>query len=129
LPLNALGTVLRDIAREAMDINAQMNAHMNETLNIGGALLVKLFGRTREEEKRFRERAANVCATLVFGALSSVRRSSSSLVGHCGRHGARLWSWRLLRHQGRFTVGTIVAFGSYLGQLYGSLARSRQRAR
>ena len=55
-----LGTVLRDIAREAMDHNAKMNAHMNETLNIGGALLVKLFGRTREEEKRFRERAANV---------------------------------------------------------------------
>ena len=41
-------------------MNAQMNAHMNETLNIGGALLVKLFGRAHEEEKRFRERAANV---------------------------------------------------------------------
>src|SRR5512139_978478 len=40
-----LGKVLRDIAREAMDHNAKMNAHMNETLNIGGALLVKLFGR------------------------------------------------------------------------------------
>ena len=37
-----------------------MNAHMNETLNIGGALLVKLFGRANEEEKRFRERAASV---------------------------------------------------------------------
>ncbi|HET8669909.1 MAG TPA: ABC transporter transmembrane domain-containing protein, partial [Candidatus Saccharimonadales bacterium] len=47
-----LGTVLRDIARQAMETNAQMNAHMNETLNIGGALLVKLFGRTAEEEKR-----------------------------------------------------------------------------
>jgi ATP-binding cassette subfamily B protein len=40
-----LGLVLRDIARQGMDMNAQMNAHMNETLNIGGALLVKLFGR------------------------------------------------------------------------------------
>src|SRR5688572_7409358 len=55
-----LGKVLRDIAREAMDHNAKMNAHMNETLNIGGALLVKLFGRANDEEKRFRERAANV---------------------------------------------------------------------
>ncbi|HRQ33835.1 MAG TPA: ABC transporter ATP-binding protein, partial [Anaerolineales bacterium] len=55
-----LGIVLRDIARKAMDMNAQMNAHMNETLNIGGALLVKLFGRTKEEETRFRERAAGV---------------------------------------------------------------------
>src|SRR5512137_2366548 len=55
-----LGIVLRDIAREGMDHNAKMNAHMNETLNIGGALLVKLFGRSREEVKRFRERAAGV---------------------------------------------------------------------
>ena len=37
--------LLRDIAREGMTFNAQMNAMMNETLNIGGALLVKLFGR------------------------------------------------------------------------------------
>src|SRR3972149_241357 len=54
-----LGQRLRTIAREGMDLNAQMNAHMNETLNIGGALLVKLFGRGREEENRFRERAAS----------------------------------------------------------------------
>ena len=40
-----LGGRLRDIAREALEANAQMNAMMNETLNIGGALLVKLFGR------------------------------------------------------------------------------------
>ena len=55
-----LGVVLRDIARLAMDQNAAMNAHMNETLNIGGALLVKLFGRAREEVERFRQRAAGV---------------------------------------------------------------------
>src|SRR5687768_14639338 len=60
LAARRLGNVLRDIARQGMEMNAQMNAHMNETLNIGGALLVKLFGRSLEEEKRFRERAANV---------------------------------------------------------------------
>ena len=48
------------VARRSMDLNAQMNAHMNETLNIGGALLVKLFGRDADEERRFRERAAGV---------------------------------------------------------------------
>ena len=37
-----LGAHLRDIARQGMDANAVMNAMMNETLNIGGALLVKL---------------------------------------------------------------------------------------
>ncbi len=53
LAARRLGTVLRDIARDAMDANAKMNAMMNETLNIGGAILVKLFGRTHLEVQRF----------------------------------------------------------------------------
>jgi ATP-binding cassette, subfamily B, bacterial len=53
-----LGTRLRDMAREQMEANAQMNAMMNETLNIGGALLVKLFGRRQLEIERFGQRRA-----------------------------------------------------------------------
>jgi ATP-binding cassette subfamily B protein len=45
LAARRMGTRLRDISRSQMEANAQMNAMMNETLNIGGALLVKLFGR------------------------------------------------------------------------------------
>jgi len=43
-----------------MEIIAQMNAHMNETLNIDVALRMKLFGRRREEVQCIREKAANV---------------------------------------------------------------------
>jgi len=121
LTARRLGTVLRDIARKAMEMNAQMNAHMNETLNIGGALLVKLFGRSGEEEKRFRERAANVrdigirravvgsIFFVIFGLVSAV---GTALVYGLGGYYAIM---------GVFTVGTIVAFGSYLTQLYGAL--------
>jgi ATP-binding cassette subfamily B protein len=121
LTARKLGTVLRDIARQAMEMNAQMNAHMNETLNIGGALLVKLFGRSREEEKRFRERAANVrdigirravvgsTFFVIFGLVSAI---GTALVYGLGGYYAIT---------GVFTVGTIVAFGAYLTQLYGSL--------
>jgi len=116
-----IGGVLRDIAREAMDINAQMNAHMNETLNIGGALLVKLFGRTREEEKRFRERAANVrdigIKRAVIGSSFFVIFGLVTAVGTALVYG--LGGYFVITDV--FTVGTIVAFGSYLGQLYGSL--------
>ena len=55
-----LGNRLRDITRQQLDNNAKMNAVMNELLNIGGVLLVKLFGRTADEDIRFRERAAAV---------------------------------------------------------------------
>ncbi len=56
----AIGRKLRDIAREAMDNNAEMNAMIAETLNISGALLVKLFGRRDLEVDRFAQRAARV---------------------------------------------------------------------
>jgi ATP-binding cassette subfamily B protein len=116
-----IGAVLRDIAREAMNLNAQMNAHMNETLNIGGSLLVKLFGRAREEELRFRERAAGVRDIGVKRAV--IGSSFYVMFGLVGAAGTALvyglGGYYVIT--GFFTVGTIVAFGSYLGQLYVSL--------
>jgi len=116
-----LGDRLREYARRSMELNAQMNAHMNETLNIGGALLVKLFGRTRDEERRFRERAASVrdigvtravYGTAFFATIGLVSAVGTALVYGFGGY---------LVIAGAFTVGTIVAFGSYLGSLYGTL--------
>ena len=116
-----LGLVLRDIAREAMDLNAKMNAHMNETLNIGGALLVKLFGRSLQEEQRFRERAAGVrdigVRRAVVGSTFFVIFGLITAVGTALVYG--LGGWYVI--QGSFTIGTIVAFGAYLGDLYGTL--------
>jgi ATP-binding cassette subfamily B protein len=116
-----LGNILRDIARNAMEMNAQMNAHMNETLNIGGALLVKLFGRWREEEARFRERAANVrdigVRRAVIGSTFFVIFGLVSAIGTALVYG--LGGYFVITDV--FTVGTIVAFGSYLGNLYGTL--------
>ena len=116
-----LGFRLREIARKQMDMNAQMNAHMNETLNIGGALLVKLFGRRNEETERFRERAANVrdggINRAVLGSAFFATMGLVSAVGTALVYG--LGGYFVI--QNTFTVGTIVAFGSYLGNLYGVL--------
>ncbi|HEY3473575.1 MAG TPA: ABC transporter ATP-binding protein [Anaerolineales bacterium] len=121
LAARKLGVVLRDIARQAMEMNAQMNAHMNETLNIGGALLVKLFGRSLEEEKRFRERAANVrdigVRRAVVGSTFFVIFGLVSAIGTALVYG--LGGYFVITDV--FTVGTIVAFGSYLSSLYGAL--------
>ena len=116
-----LSVVLRDISRQGMELNAQMNAHMNETLNIGGALLVKLFGRGREEETRFRQRAAGVRD---IGIRRAVMGSSFFIIiGLVGAVGTALvyglGGYYVIT--GAFTIGTIVAFGSYLDQLYGAL--------
>ncbi len=116
-----LGTVLRDAARRSMELNAEMNAHMNETLNIGGALLVKLFGRAKDENNRFSERASKVrdigVQRAVIGSTFFMILGLVSAVGTALVYG--LGGYYVI--QGSFTVGTIVAFGSYLGQLYGTL--------
>lgn len=116
-----LGGRLRLIAREQMEYNAQMNAMMNETLNISGALLVKLFGRGTDEVSRFQDRAGKVRDTGIrqavlgsqfFAVIGLVTVIGTALVYWVGGH---------LVLDGVFTVGTIVAFGSYLTQLYGPL--------
>ncbi len=118
-----LGGRLRDIARQAMDYNAQMNAMMNETLNISGVLLVKLFGRERTEVNRFEDRAARVRDTGVRRAV--VGSQFFVVIGLVSAVGTALvyWVGGHLVLQGVFTIGTIVAFSSYLAQLYMSLQR------
>lgn len=117
----AIGTKLREIAREAMDINAEMNAIMVETLNISGALLVKLFGRRNVEVDRFAQRAGRVRD---IGVKRAVMGSQFwALLGGAGVIGSALvyWLGGHLVLEGAFTIGTLVAFGAYLGQLYGPM--------
>jgi ATP-binding cassette subfamily B protein len=121
LPARRVGDVLRRIARQAMELNARMNAMMNETLNISGALLVKIFGRYQTEVERFSKNAAKVrdigvrqavIGRWFFLALSLVSAIGTALVFWVGGH---------LVLRGAFTIGTIVAFSVYLRDLYGPL--------
>jgi ATP-binding cassette subfamily B protein len=116
-----LGTRLRDITRQQLDLNAKMNAVMQELLNISGALLVKLFGRTVEEDNRFKQRAASVrdigvrravTGTLFFASIGLLSSIGIALVYGVGGY---------LVIQQAITIGTIVALGAYLGNLYSAL--------
>lgn len=77
-----LGTRLRDIARQTMDANAQMNAMMNETLNISGVLLVKLFD-SRRIHRWHDRRLWCLPAQPVYGASGS--RECAGRLCHVGR--------------------------------------------
>ena len=122
LPSRRVGRLLRRIARERMEYNAEMNALMNETLNVSGALLVKIFGRETDEMARFTERAVQVRDSGIHQAL--IGRWFSFGLGLAGAVGTALvfWIGGHLVLRGAFTVGTIIAFGTYLGQLYGPLS-------
>ncbi len=123
IPARLLGKRLRAVVREQMMMNAEMNAMMDETLNVSGALLVKLFGRVPMEVDRFSARAARVRRAgirqaflmrwffLLVSLDSAVGTAVVFLVG----------GLLVLRNTG-FTTGTIIAFSAYLGMLYGPLS-------
>jgi ATP-binding cassette subfamily B protein len=121
LPTRRVGRILREVRRESLNMNAKMNALMNETLNVSGVLLVKLFGRQQDEVKKFSQHSGQVAQIGIrsamvgrwfFLGLGLVSAIGTALVFWVGGH---------LVLRGAFTVGTIVAFGAYLTQLYGPL--------
>ncbi|MAU00816.1 MAG: ABC transporter [Anaerolineaceae bacterium] len=121
LPARRVGRILRDLRRRSLEISAEMNATMNETLNVSGALLVKLFGRQDQEMKRFADDAADVRDIGVRSAV--IGRWFFMMLSIIGAVGTAVvyWVGGYLVLEDAFTIGTIVAFGSYLSQLYGPL--------
>ena len=115
------GAALREVSRAAMERNARMNAIMGETLNISGLLLVKLFGRRREEQRRFGEQAGAVrdlsIRQAVIGSRFFVLMGIATAVGTA----AIYLAGGHLHIRGGLTIGTVVAFSTYLTQLYGPL--------
>lgn len=128
LPARRVGGRLRELTQQGFEINAKMNALINETLNVSGILLMKIFGRQPENFAQFRSRSQQVADIGVrssiigrwfFMGLGLISAVGTALVFWVGGH---------LVLQGSFTIGTIVAFASYLGGLYGpisSLANAR----
>ena len=120
-PARRVGRALRRLSRRSLELNAEMNADMNETLNISGAMLVKLFGREKQEHERFSRDAAAVRDIGVQSAVTS--QWFFMLLGAVSAVGTAVvfWGGGYLVLLGTFTIGTIVAFGAYLTQLYGPL--------
>jgi ATP-binding cassette subfamily B protein len=121
LPARWLGRRLQAITRESYDLNARMNTTMIERFNVSGALLSKIFGNPRHEEKTFEERAGRVRDIGVTQA-SYARFIYISLLLTASFATALVYGWggELAVH-GSLNVGTVVALTAYLNRLYGPL--------
>ena len=121
-PARRVAQVLRGITQRQMQHNAAMASILSETFNVSGALLVKLFGRRREEVARFSEEAGMVRDLGVRQAL--IGRWFFAALGLVGAMGtaAVFWVGGYLVIQGDLSLGTVVMFSSLLVQLYGPLS-------
>lgn len=121
IPARWMGRRLAGMAREQMNLNADMGSQMTERFNVGGALLVKLFGRPDRESTEYAARAARVRdigvtiavnRTIFFVALTFVASIATAMVYGVGG---------LLAVDGTLTIGTLLALTALLARLYGPL--------
>src|SRR3954453_12132694 len=109
------------LTRTRMDGNAAMATSMTERFNVGGAMLLKLFGHRATEDARFAERAAHVrdlgirislLTRVFFAAMTLVPSLATALVYGVGGY---------LAVNGHLSVGTLIALGTLLLRLLGPL--------
>jgi ATP-binding cassette subfamily B protein len=113
-----VGRKLQEINREQMDLNASMNTTMTERFGVSGARLVKLFGRHDAETASFADRAGRVRDTGVRSALYG--RAFFIGLTFVGAVGTAIifWLGGLLAVSDAVTIGTVVALGTYVTQIY-----------
>lgn len=118
VPARRVGKRLQAIAARQMDLNAQMNTQMQERFNVAGAMLVKLFGRHRDEVDAFSGRAAGVRDSGVLAAMyGRVFFVALGLVGALGAIAVYGVGAQLVV-SGDVTSGTLVALAALVTRVY-----------
>ena len=120
-PARRLGRRMQRLTRESMQLDAEMGSMMNERFNVAGAMLVKLFGRPREESELFSSKAAKVrdigVVTAMYGqvffvAITLLAALITAVVYGVGGS---------MVIQGALQLGTLVALSQLLMRVYGPI--------
>ncbi len=121
LPARLVGRRMQRLTREGMQLNAEMGSMMTERFNVAGAMLVKLFGRPREESQAFASRAGKVrdigVVTAMYGQVFFVALTLLASLVTAVVYG--LGGTLVIR--GTFQIGTLVALTTLLGRVYGPI--------
>jgi ATP-binding cassette subfamily B protein len=109
------------LTRDRMNGNADMGNAMTERFNVGGAMLLKLFGRRETEDAMFARKAAtvrdlgvriSVLSRIFFAVMTLVPSLATALVYGVGGY---------LAVHNHLSVGTVIALGTLLLRLLGPL--------
>ncbi len=116
-----VGSRLAGLTRDQMNGNADMGNAMTERFNVGGAMLLKLFGRRDEEDAVFASKAGlvrdlgvqiSLIQRVFLAAMLAVPAIATAVVYGVGGH---------LAIEGTLTVGTLFALATLLVRLLGPL--------
>jgi ATP-binding cassette subfamily B protein len=118
LPTRRVGQLRSRISGKTQERLAELTSHIQETLSVTGFLLARLFGAQDYERRRFRDKAAAVRDLQVQQSMTG--RWFLMWLLMFGSIGPALiyWAGGHAVIDRRITLGTMVAFVTYLGRLY-----------
>ena len=123
IPARRVGRKLGTLFQRGMELNAEMNMVMTERFNVSGAMLVKLFGRPRDEREFFESRAGQVRDIGIHQAMYQrfffIALSLTASLATAFAYG--FGGLEVIR--GELALGTLVALTLYLVRLYGPLTQ------
>jgi ATP-binding cassette, subfamily B, bacterial len=121
LPAKRVGRRLQRLTRESMQLDAAMGSTMTERFNVAGAMLVKLFGRPREESEVFADRAGRVrdigVRQAIYGQVFFISLSLLAALATAVVYGL---GGTLVIH-GVLQLGVLVTLSGLLARVYGPI--------
>jgi len=120
-PAVHVGKKLRDMSKTEADVATEKCSVIDDTLNVDGILLMKLFGRKKDIFNKFRG-LLDSSRTLSIRA-SNLMTLFSTILNLCTTISTALVKWigAYLIVTGSFSPGTLVAFTAFLAILYDPL--------
>jgi ATP-binding cassette, subfamily B, bacterial len=120
-PAKRVGRRLQRLTRESMQLDAAMGSTMTERFNVAGAMLVKLFGRPREESEVFAQRAGRVrdigVSQAMYGQVFFISLTLLAALATAVVYG--LGGTLVVR--GALQLGTLVTLSLLLTRIYGPI--------
>jgi ATP-binding cassette, subfamily B, bacterial len=116
-----VGRAISGLTRQQMDGNADLGNMMTERFNVGGALLLKLFGRRDEEDQKYAEKAGlvrdlgvriSLVSRVFIAIMMLIPALATALVYGIGGS---------LAVDGALSIGTLTALATLLLRLLGPL--------
>ncbi len=122
IPARRVAKVLRRITQQQMEHEARMSGILQESFNVSGAQLIRLFGRWEQEQAKFSEAAGHVRDFGIRRAM--VGRGFFAALGLVSAVGTAsvFWVGGLMVIDGTLEIGEIVMFSTLVAQLYGPLS-------